>query len=42
MRNKEDLLDENDDESCFLIEEQIPGSSLRGQDVAALKVLELK
>ena len=42
MRNEEDLLDEDDDESCFLNEEQVPGASLRGQDVATLKVLELK
>ena len=37
MRNKEDLLDENDDDSCFLNEEQVPGTSLRGRDVATLK-----
>ena len=42
MCNEEDLLDEDDDDSCFLNEEQVPGASLRGRDVAALKVPELK
>ena len=42
MRNKEDLLDEEDDDSCFLNEEQVAGALLRGRDVATLKVLELK
>ena len=37
MCNEEDLLDEDDDELCFLNEEQVPGASLRGQDVATLK-----
>ena len=42
MNNEEDLLDEDDDDSCFLNEEQVPGASLRGRDVATLKVPELK
>ena len=42
MRNEEDLLDQNDDDSCSLNEEQVPGASLRGRDVATLKVPELK
>ena len=42
MRNEEDLLDEDDDDSCFLNEEQVPGASLRGRDLATLKVPELK
>ena len=42
MHNEEDLLDENDDDSCFLNEEQVPGALPRGQDVATLKVPELK
>ena len=42
MRNEEDLLDEDNHESCFLNEEQVPGASLRGRDVAILNVLELK
>ena len=42
MRNEEDSLDEDNEESCFLNEEQVPGASLRGRDVATLKVLELK
>ena len=42
MRNEEDLLDEDDDKSCFLNEEQVPGASLRGRDVATLKVPGLK
>ena len=39
---KENLLDKDDDDLCFLNEEQVPGASLRGQDVATLTVLELK
>ena len=44
MCNKEDLLDEDedDDDSVFLNEEQVPGVSLRGQDVVTLTVPELK
>ena len=42
MRNEEDLLDKDNDESCFLNEEQFLGASLRGREVATLKVLELK
>ena len=42
MRNEEDSLDEDDEESCFLNEEQVTGASLRGRDVATLKVSELK
>ena len=39
MRNKEDLLDEEDDDSCFSNEEQVPDASLRGRDVATLKAM---
>ena len=35
-------LDEDCDDSCFMNEEQVPGASLRGRDVALLKIPELK
>ena len=37
MRNEEDFLDKDDDKSCFLNKEEVPGASLRGQDVATLR-----